>query len=62
MSVEEIFELTKIDRWFLRNVQQIVEENSRLRLSEGQRARSARSIGQFLIRYTSGEASQNAEA
>ena len=31
MSVEEIFELTKIDRWFLRNVQQIVEENSRLR-------------------------------
>ena len=34
MSVEEIFELTKIDRWFLRNVQQIVEENSRLRLSE----------------------------
>ena len=35
MSVEEIFELTKIDRWFLRNVQQIVEENSRLRLSGG---------------------------
>jgi carbamoylphosphate synthase large subunit/REP element-mobilizing transposase RayT len=33
MSVEEIFELTKIDRWFLRNVQQIVEEGSRLRLS-----------------------------
>ena len=32
MSVEEIFELTKIDRWFLRNVQQIVEEDSRLRL------------------------------
>jgi len=32
MSVEEIFELTKIDRWFLRNVQQIVEENSSLRL------------------------------
>jgi carbamoylphosphate synthase large subunit/REP element-mobilizing transposase RayT len=33
MSVEEIFELTKIDRWFLRNVEQIVEEDSRLRLS-----------------------------
>ena len=31
MSVEEIYELTKIDRWFLRNVQQIVEEDSRLR-------------------------------
>ncbi len=26
MSVEEIFELTKIDRWFLRNVEQIVRE------------------------------------
>ena len=26
MSVEDVFELSKIDRWFLRNVQQIVEE------------------------------------
>jgi carbamoylphosphate synthase large subunit/REP element-mobilizing transposase RayT len=26
MSVDEVYELTKIDRWFLRNVQQIVEE------------------------------------
>src|SRR5581483_788533 len=32
MSIDEVFELTKIDRWFLRNVQQIVEEDSRLRL------------------------------
>src|SRR5881275_3147381 len=32
MSVEEIFELTKIDQWFLHNVEQIVRENSRLRL------------------------------
>src|SRR5437763_937792 len=31
VSVEEIFELTKMNRWFLRNVKQIVEENSRLR-------------------------------
>jgi carbamoylphosphate synthase large subunit/REP element-mobilizing transposase RayT len=31
MSVEEIFELTKIDRWFLRNVQQIVSEATQLR-------------------------------
>src|ERR1700736_3753477 len=30
MPIEEIFELTKIDRWFLRNVQQIVEEAGRL--------------------------------
>jgi len=33
MSVEDVFELTKIDRWFLRNVEQIVEEASRLRRS-----------------------------
>src|SRR5437016_7753931 len=33
MPIEELFELTKIDRWFLRNVKQIVEEDSRLRLS-----------------------------
>jgi carbamoylphosphate synthase large subunit/REP element-mobilizing transposase RayT len=26
MAIDEVFELTKIDRWFLRNVQQIVEE------------------------------------
>ncbi|MEK0452019.1 MAG: carbamoyl-phosphate synthase large subunit [Verrucomicrobiota bacterium] len=28
MTVEEIFELTKIDRWFLENIRQIVEEAS----------------------------------
>jgi carbamoylphosphate synthase large subunit/REP element-mobilizing transposase RayT len=33
MSIDEVFDLTKIDRWFLRNVAQIVEEDSRLRLS-----------------------------
>ena len=26
-SIDEVYELTKIDRWFLRNVQQIVEES-----------------------------------
>jgi carbamoylphosphate synthase large subunit/REP element-mobilizing transposase RayT len=30
MSTDEIYELTKIDKWFLRNVQQIVEEWHRL--------------------------------
>jgi carbamoylphosphate synthase large subunit/REP element-mobilizing transposase RayT len=30
MSVDEVYELTKIDRWFLRNVQQIVEEAAAL--------------------------------
>ncbi len=56
MSVEEIFELTKIDRWFLRNVQQIVEENSRLRLSRcGVAARSARSIWPIPVWIDTGE-------
>src|SRR5438067_1674640 len=32
-TLDEIFELTKIGRWFLGNVKQIVEEDSRLRLS-----------------------------
>ncbi|HJT80525.1 MAG TPA: carbamoyl-phosphate synthase large subunit, partial [Chthoniobacterales bacterium] len=30
MTVDEVYELTKIDRWFLRNLQQIVEESSAL--------------------------------
>src|SRR3954465_14511865 len=29
MSVDEVFDLTKIDRWFLHNVRQIVEESHR---------------------------------
>jgi carbamoylphosphate synthase large subunit/REP element-mobilizing transposase RayT len=35
MPIDEVFELTKIDRWFLRNVQQIVEEARGLRCSTG---------------------------
>ena len=35
MPIDEVFELTKIDRWFLRNVQQIVEEASALHRSTG---------------------------
>jgi carbamoyl-phosphate synthase large subunit len=31
MSVDEVFQLTKIDRWFLRNLQQIVNESTSLR-------------------------------
>jgi carbamoylphosphate synthase large subunit/REP element-mobilizing transposase RayT len=30
MSIDEVYDLTKIDRWFLRNVEQIVEEARRL--------------------------------
>src|SRR6184192_2257569 len=30
MSIDDVFELTKIDKWFLRNIQQIVEEWHRL--------------------------------
>src|ERR1700675_800164 len=32
MEIEEVFALTKIDRWFLRNVQQIVEEQRAISL------------------------------
>jgi carbamoyl-phosphate synthase large subunit len=35
MSIDEIFELTQIDRWFLHNVRQIVEEQGRLSGSTG---------------------------
>jgi carbamoylphosphate synthase large subunit/REP element-mobilizing transposase RayT len=35
MSIDEVFELTKIDRWFLRNVHQIVDEAQELRCSIG---------------------------
>jgi carbamoylphosphate synthase large subunit/REP element-mobilizing transposase RayT len=35
MPIDEVFELTKIDRWFLRNVQQIVEEERALHRSTG---------------------------
>ena len=30
MSIDEVFELTKIDRWFLHNVRQIVEEQRKI--------------------------------
>ncbi len=30
MSIDAVFELTRIDRWFLRNIQQIVEEAGKL--------------------------------
>src|SRR5882762_7855700 len=35
MFIDEVFELTKIDRWFLHNVRQIVEEQGRLPRSTG---------------------------
>ena len=35
MPIDDVFELTKIDRWFLRNVQQIVEEARALDRSTG---------------------------
>src|SRR6266511_2625460 len=35
MSIDEVYDLTKIDRWFLRNVQQIVEEARALHRSTG---------------------------
>jgi carbamoylphosphate synthase large subunit/REP element-mobilizing transposase RayT len=35
MSIDDVFDLTKIDRWFLHNVRQIVEEAQRLSRSTG---------------------------
>ncbi|PYL84504.1 MAG: hypothetical protein DMF17_11085 [Verrucomicrobia bacterium] len=34
MSIDEVFELTKIDRWFLRQLQEIVNEAKKLRSDE----------------------------
>jgi carbamoyl-phosphate synthase large subunit len=39
MSIDEVFELTKIDRWFLHNVRQIAEEERRLPHTELRRAK-----------------------
>jgi carbamoyl-phosphate synthase large subunit len=39
MSIEEVFDLTKIDRWFLHNVRQIVEEQGRLAQTDLRRAK-----------------------
>ena len=41
MSIDEVFELTKIDRWFLRNVAQVVEEAQQLRNIDFQSVRPA---------------------
>jgi carbamoylphosphate synthase large subunit/REP element-mobilizing transposase RayT len=40
MSVDDVFELTKIDRWFLRNVEQIVREAEMLRHHSDRKSRS----------------------
>jgi carbamoyl-phosphate synthase large subunit len=39
MSIDEVFELTKIDRWFLHNVKQIVEEQGNLAKIDFRRAK-----------------------
>jgi carbamoyl-phosphate synthase large subunit len=41
MSIDDVFELTKIDRWFLRNVEQIVMEAQALRNIDLQSVRPA---------------------
>jgi carbamoyl-phosphate synthase large subunit len=39
MSIDEVFDLTKIDRWFLHNVRQIVEEQKELGKTDLRRAK-----------------------
>jgi carbamoyl-phosphate synthase large subunit len=41
MSIDEVFELTKIDRWFLHNVRQIVSEAQQLRNTDLRSVRPA---------------------
>jgi carbamoyl-phosphate synthase large subunit len=42
MSIDDVFELTKIDRWFLRNVEQIVAEAEALRSTASKSAGTGR--------------------
>ena len=39
MSIEEVFELTKIDRWFLHNIRQIVQETAKLATTDLRKAK-----------------------
>src|SRR6476469_8805990 len=39
MTIDEVFELTKIDRWFLHNVRQIVEEQKGLAKADSRRSK-----------------------
>ncbi|MEY2585438.1 MAG: carbamoyl-phosphate synthase large subunit, partial [Verrucomicrobiota bacterium] len=41
MSIDDVFDLTKIDRWFLHNVRQIVDEATKLRNIDFQSVRPA---------------------
>src|SRR5437868_3977864 len=46
VSLDEIYQLTKIDRWFLRNIEQIVNEAGGLKYAkEGDRLRRAKKLG-----------------
>ncbi len=46
LDVEEIFELTKIDRWFLHNIKQLVDHEISLR-------RNTRTTSRFCARRSS---------
>ena len=45
MSIEEIFGLTKIDRWFLQNIAQVVAEQRKLGVPPDFRLRRAKKLG-----------------
>ncbi|MEY2520461.1 MAG: carbamoyl-phosphate synthase large subunit [Verrucomicrobiota bacterium] len=62
MSIEEVFELTKIDRWFLHNVKQIVEENSTIATCDLRRAKKLGfSDRQLAVAHGISEAEMRAE-
>jgi carbamoyl-phosphate synthase large subunit len=63
MTIDEVFELTKIDRWFLHNLQQIVEESRTLGGTLGSRVvgriSCTTNLGEFNIVSAPPEAEQH---
>ena len=64
MSLEEIFGLTKIDRWFLQNIAQVVAEQRKLGVLSGVHLRRAKKLGfsDRQLAYSSGEKEEEIRA
>ncbi len=60
MSIEEIFGLTKIDRWFLQNIAQVVEEQRKLGVLPDFHLRRAKKLG-FSDRQLTHSSGENEE-
>ena len=64
LSIEEIFGLTKIDRWFLQNIAQVVEEQRKLGVPPDSRLRRAKKLGfsDRQLTYSLGETEEKIRA